>query len=58
MEKLKHCPFCGSENTAVNYYPVLPEYAPYYGTCNDCGSQGPRKNTIEEAIKAWNGRVE
>lgn len=56
MEKLDHCPFCGSENTAVDLYPVPPVYAPYYGTCKDCGSRGPRKNTLKTAIEAWNRR--
>ena len=57
-EAMKSCPFCGSENTTVDVYPVLPGNEPYFGTCMDCGSQGARKNTIEEAIEAWNRRTD
>jgi Lar family restriction alleviation protein len=53
---LKSCPFCKSKNVNIDVVPVLPGYDPYYGHCRDCGSQGPRKNTISEAVEAWNKR--
>lgn len=56
-EKLKPCPFCGSEDLNVysyqNYYslPYRWEVA-----CTQCEGRGPVKNTKKQAIDAWDKR--
>lgn len=47
MEKIKPCPFCGSEDI---------KYSPLAGCvfCEDCHTYGPRESTDEDAIRKWN----
>lgn len=56
MEELKHCPFCGGFPQTV----VDAATEEKYGVkCFGCGgSISPEKETVEEAIKAWNRREE
>lgn len=54
MAELKPCPFCGGTNlTIINVYGEE-----YYVDCSTCTTCGPGGETEEEAIKAWNRRVE
>lgn len=53
MEKLKPCPFCGSE--LIECYEE--KCGPFYCICA-CGVCGPDGETEQEAIDAWNMRGE
>lgn len=56
-EELKPCPFCGGKaETVYAYY----DYNSWGIHCVDCGAYiqcDPKKDTKEEAIKAWNNRA-
>lgn len=46
------CPFCGSApNTAIN------SRGGYLVGCFTCTADGPTKNTVADAIDAWNTRA-
>ncbi|MCK4983705.1 MAG: Lar family restriction alleviation protein [Victivallaceae bacterium] len=51
-EKLKPCPFCGSENLTINH-----DYYPSWISCEGCGSLGPEDEDTQEAEKKWNTRI-
>ena len=55
-EKLKPCPFCGSENVEVFKFNI--DFAPgKYGVhCNDCEISVGRFNMEDDVIKGWNQR--
>lgn len=67
MDKLKPCPFCGSEECDISEYTQNP----YVGNvqkayCKSCGANGPYSMTDgqetlyemkQSAIKQWNHRV-
>jgi len=53
---LKPCPFCGvvsldSCSTVFNEDPT------YFMTCLECYAEGPTGTTVDEALEAWNRRV-
>ena len=53
-EKLKQCPFCGSEAISEHYgYPL--QY--WIVICRECGGRMSSHSTRQEAITAWNKRV-
>ena len=59
MEKLKPCPFCGSE-AIINYKEALEAYICECSN-DDCPASymiGNRYDTREEAIEVWNKRAE
>ncbi len=47
------CPFCRQE-TALG----VTLSAPFFSYCNHCGAEGPKTDTIESAVLAWNGHVQ
>jgi Lar family restriction alleviation protein len=49
---MKHCPFCGGTARAAVTHPA-PLYA---GICEWCGARGPDRESIVEAIAAWDNR--
>lgn len=51
MEELKKCPFCGGEAKIVGY-------SLFWIVCEECLAETAGFATKEEAIKAWNRRVE
>lgn len=51
MEELKKCPFCGGEAKIVGY-------SLFWIVCEECLTETAGFATKEEAIKAWNRRVE
>ena len=53
--KLKPCPFCG-EKLNLSNEEFLSEM--YWVRCGGCRGNGPIKETLWEAIKAWNARAE
>ena len=55
MSDLKPCPFCGSNNYSVDSY---DRHHRWYAWCNDCHALLVGRDTKEEAIEAWNERVE
>lgn len=58
MEKLKKCPFCGGEATIKNNSTFKMDYDDYKVSCTKCGATiEPNLLTREEAINAWNGRI-
>lgn len=67
MDELKPCPFCGGKAKIINYIDsrFFPTVNKAYVKCIKCHSSGDvfkQKNNsidyIEEAIEAWNRRVE
>lgn len=55
MNKLKPCPFCGSEDLrSVQLYESNDEH---YIACNECNSHGEDGLTLLHAIKNWNKRA-
>lgn len=54
-EKLKPCPFCGSENIVIKRSPVSDRFC---ATCNSCFCGSAWFSYEGQAIKAWNDRTE
>lgn len=51
--KIKPCPFCGGEaDVDIGNFGGMVCY------CKQCFSQGKQCNTEEEAIEAWNRRID
>lgn len=53
---LKPCPFCGSSHVLAEDFEEF-DMGMYWIRCGDCGAGVSTKDTMEEAIKAWNRRV-
>ena len=51
MDKLMKCPVCGGEAEIVGY-------KIFWVTCKECTAETKDFDTKEEAIEAWNRRVE
>lgn len=52
-EKLKPCPFCGSDDV------VLDEtYMHSYAQCRVCRAEGGLRDSHDEAAAAWNSRTD
>ena len=49
----KRCPFCGGY-VNINMFKYAKEC---YLCCSQCGTEQPIYHSIEEAIEAWNKRV-
>ena len=60
-DKLKPCPFCGSEWTDVRYmnnpFDKHHIYGGYSAFCDDCGATTKRCDIKEKAIALWNRRA-
>jgi len=63
-EKLLPCPFCGNDVASQSFwYGCVPGDEPrgYHVFCLECSEtdtlDGPRRDTLEEAIAAWNRRA-
>jgi len=56
MDKLKPCPFCGSDDRLG----VCDSGAAFWVACDQCEAEGPvishKNRTKAEAIAAWNTR--
>ena len=52
MDKVKSCPFCGSEH--ISFRLVIPPTG--FMQCKDCNAGSDIGNNYNEAIKAWNTR--
>lgn len=53
--KYDFCPFCGSMDIDTNCIMYLGKY---YLQCKTCYAIGPKRNTPEEALKAWRERAD
>ena len=53
MEELKLCPFCGGKALIHTYFDEG-----YVIECNHCDAKSAGKESIEEAIEAWNTRLQ
>jgi len=49
-EELRPCPFCGSNFVNMNR-------VGWWVVCENCGAEGPAKETREEALATWNRRA-
>ena len=53
MNEIKPCPFCGSNSLIIesnnSYFRI---------NCGKCECHGPKEDTYEKAISAWNRRAE
>ena len=56
MEELKKCPFCGGEDTGI----LTTSYDGYWKAvyCENCMAHSRKCRQVEDAIEAWNRRVE
>ena len=52
MTELRKCPFCGGEAETYSYY-----FNEWYIGCVECSCDLGVFDTKEEAIEAWNRRV-
>lgn len=50
-DKLKPCPFCGSDD--VKYIPRIASFV----KCKNCLTEGPAANSEAEAARLWNDRA-
>jgi chromosome segregation ATPase len=48
-EKIKQCPFCGSDETTSFYFFGEPMVG-----CGSCNAHGPEAHTFDRAIELWN----
>lgn len=53
-EKLKPCPFCGSEKVHI----CSDAVGNFYAWCGPCNARTCKKSTKDEAIERWNRRAE
>lgn len=53
VSDLKPCPFCGGTTIEICERSWVREA---YASCAKCNTDGPLRETLEEAIKAWNTR--
>jgi len=54
--KLKVCPFCGSQKLEILEWAFEGEAPTYQIECQGCGASGAVHTTQEEAIEDWNER--
>jgi len=60
-DKLKYCPFCGDELVKVKFDEDEPHYLMMgivFIECQNCGAKSGHYHREEEAIAAWNKRVD
>lgn len=60
MDKLKPCPFCGSEKCATRRHKNVYGDIWWEARCNNCGAELSNKlfDTDEDAARAWNRRAD
>ena len=49
------CPFCGAKDAATV---DSDDRITYFVWCMECEASGPREDTRQAAVKAWNRRVQ
>ena len=57
MAELKPCPFCGYKGVEIFADDNEYLYYRYFSQCQKCGASAKRGHTKEDAVKAWNRRV-
>lgn len=48
---IRPCPFCKSADIVVRNFPGHPHF--FQAGCRHCGARGPREETEDLAMKAW-----
>ena len=56
-DKLKPCPFCGSEDITIGYCLRGDKTREAYIECIECGASGYPYTKEKKAIDAWNRRA-
>lgn len=49
--ELKICPFCGSQRFSIEGDDI------HWVVCKECKCEGPLRESVEAAVKAWNERM-
>ena len=59
MEELKPCPFdtCRNNDIEIVCEQISLSTYKYFAYCHECGARGPREDSKQQAIDAWNRRV-
>lgn len=57
MEDLKNCPFCGGKAITRRRSPDHIMRNKYFICCSECKNKTGYYDSEEEAIKAWNKRI-
>ena len=55
-DKLKPCPFCGSDAVGISASEMSREISYYSVNCNECGARGGLAREEQDAIELWNER--
>jgi hypothetical protein len=51
IPKPRRCPFCKQAKGEI-----LKARGGFQGVCPNCGAMGPKMETLDDALRAWNGR--
>lgn len=58
-KRLKPCPFCGAdEESGVHIETIWDDKEKFRVFCENCGAEIGDFKTLEQAVEAWNQRVE
>lgn len=56
-ERLKPCPYCGSESVTIIDHEDGLGACDYYVACNRCSAMGSFSDNLNDAVRKWNNRV-
>lgn len=62
MDKLLPCPFCGSDEVEIKYYPTMRDAPYFWCECENCSAKGgegydyDKSVAVDKAVALWNRR--